>query len=111
LSDIFLNKKNKKYSKIPDEGSTPFVSSTSANNGVVGLVDIEPNQVNAITVSTNGACFDCFYHSYEFAASSDVEVLYPKFKMNKFNVIFIISILKKRKGVYSYGYKPKNGVV
>ncbi len=112
VSDLFVNKKNKRYSKIfKTIGATPFVSSTSVNNGIVKYVDLEPNQLNAITVSTNGACFDCFWHDYDFCASTDVEILYPRFNITTNIALFICTCLAKWKGKYSYKNKPKNGIV
>ena len=103
VSDLFVNKKNKRYSKIYKMiGKTPFVSSTSINNGIVKYVDLKPNQLNAITVSTNGACFDCFWHNYEFCASTDVEILYPRFNITTNIALFICTCLTKWKGKYSY---------
>lgn len=102
----------KKYSKIPKEdGSTPFVSSTGINNGVVRYINLKPNQKNAITISTNGACFDCFYHNYGFCASTDVEILYPRFDMTTEIALFICTVLSKWKGKYNFKNKPKNGIV
>ena len=121
IDELFVNKCDrnykdhtqfKKYSKISkSKGQTPFVSSTGINNGIVDYVDLKPNQKNAITVSTNGACFDCFYHDYAFCASTDVEILYPRFAMTTEIALFICTVLSKYKGKYDFKNKPKNGIV
>ena len=111
VGEIFENIAVRKNSKVPDcEGMIPFVSSTSLNNGVNNFCDVLPVIENAITVSTNGACFDCFYHDYPIAVSNDVEVLWSN-KLNKFVGLFICTILKQEKIKWSYGRKPKNNKV
>lgn len=111
VGDIFPKKSIKKLSKKPDvNGNTEFISSTSMKNGVSGYVDEETIPGNCITVSTNGACFDAFYHDEPISVSSDVEVLYNK-KLNKYNAIFICTILKLEKPKWTYGRKPKNNHV
>ncbi len=111
VGDIFKKKKVKHFSSIPEEiGSTPFVSSTSLNNGVTAYVNEKPIAGNCITVSTNGDCFDCFYHADPICVSNDVEVLYNS-NLNVYNALFIISVLMLEKPKYSYGRKAKNDKV
>lgn len=111
VSDIFFTKEIKKYSSIPEaNGSIPFVSSTSLNNGVNEYVDAVPVPGNCITVSTNGACFDAFYHDSEICVSTDVEVLYSS-RLNEYNGIFIATVLAQEQYRWSFGRKPKNNKV
>lgn len=111
VGDIFPKKRISKFSSIPEEeGKIPFVSSTSMNNGVSSFCDEEPINGNCITVSTNGDCFDAFYQPNPIAVSSDVDVLYND-KLNKFNALFICSILRLEKFKWAYGRKPKNDKV
>lgn len=111
IGSIFPKKKVKHFSAIPEEiGTIPFVSSTAVNNGITEKVDDAPIPGNCITVSTNGACFDCFYQPHQIVASNDVEVLYNN-KLNEYNAMFIIAVMKLEKPKYSYGRKPKNGKV
>lgn len=114
INNIFQQKNIKKQSKTPNTfGNVPFVTSQSTNNGIKTYVsnkNIEIYPKNCITVSTNGNCFDCFYHNYEIVASTDVEVLYSS-HLNKYNALFLITILNKQSKKYDYGRKPKNGIV
>lgn len=112
IEELFPKQKVKHYSSIPDcEGTTPFITSTSDNNGVAAWVDVDDAlDGNAITVSTNGNCFDCFYQEQKFAVSNDVEVLYGE-HLNKYTALFIIPLLKQEQKKYSYGRKAKNGKV
>lgn len=109
---IFPRIKVTKYSKKPDTtGLIPFVSSTGLKNGVSLLAEGESMIAgNCITVSTNGSCFDAFYHDSPIIPSTDIEVLYNK-KLNKYNALFICTILKQEKPKWSYGRKPKNNAV
>lgn len=113
VSDIFDNLKIKRYQKIPTKiGSVPFVSSISNNNGIVKLCTIKANQNHAITVSTNGDCFDCFWHPYEFCASTDVEILNCKNHIMSDNqALFICTVLRRNKEKYWYNFKPKSNKV
>lgn len=112
VEELFPKQKVKHYSSIPDcEGTIPFITSTSDNNGVAAWVDVDDAlDGNAITVSTNGNCFDCFYQGQKFAVSNDVEVLYGE-HLNRYTALFMIPLLKQEQKKYSYGRKAKNGKV
>lgn len=88
-----------------DKGSTDTISTTELNNGVVGKYDVDAPYRNRITVSFNGACGYFSYHENSFNASSDVGVLREKFKLTKYNAIFLITILNKLAYKYQYGRK------
>jgi hypothetical protein len=107
VSEIFPYRKLKKISKKPEiEGELEFVSSTSLNNGVMSYVEEQSIPGKCITVSTNGQCFDAFYHENPIVISADVEVLYNK-NLNKYNGIFIATVLRLEKPKWAYGRKPK----
>lgn len=113
VSDIFEKRKIKKLSSIPEQlGDIAFISSQSTNNGIVKFCKVDPILImnNAITVSTNGTNFECFYHDYNFVASSDVEVLFCP-NLTKNIALFICAILKENQWKYSFGYKAKNNAV
>lgn len=111
IGDIFEIPKIKKYSKIPKEnGDIAFISCQSTNNGIASYCNLKPQISHAITVSTNGNNFDCFYHNYKFIPSSDVEILVNS-NLNKYNALFICSILNKESKKYSFGKKAKNKAV
>ena len=96
-----------KYSSKPDSiGDIPFISSTALNNGISSYVSEDPINGNCITVSTNGGCFDAFYHEEKIVISTDVEVLYNDF-LNPKIAMFICTVLKMEKYKWSYGRKPK----
>ena len=111
VGDLFQSRKIKKYPSIPeDEGKLPFISSSSFNNGVACKVNAESIEGNCLTVTTNGSCFDVFYHKHPIAVSCDVEVLYSDM-LNEKNALFIATVLELEKFKYAYGRKPKNNKV
>lgn len=111
VGKLFEKVKVKKHSSTPEiNGASPFISSTSLNNGVSTYVADETIPGNCITVSTNGDCFDAFYQEEPIVISSDVEVLYSDF-LNKKIAMFICTILEMEKYKWSYGRKPKGDKV
>ena len=111
IRDIFKQPKIKKFSSIPEEeGLIPFVTSKSTNQGVETFIDTNHTIKNVITVSTNGNCFDCFYHDQKIAISNDVDILSSDY-LNEFNALFITTILRLEQKKWNYGRKPKNKAV
>ena len=88
------------------EGNTPFIGAIDSNNGYREYIGQEPiHSGNTITVNYNGSVAESFYQPKPFWASDDVNVLYPKFKMNPFNALFIATIIKAEKYRFNYGRK------
>ena len=104
-SDIFEIKKGKRVTKLDMiEGETPFISATDKNNGIreyAGLVEMFHG--NVITVNYNGSVGEAFYQEKPFWASDDVNVLYPKFVLNKYIAMFLIAVIKQDKYRFNYG--------
>ena len=113
VGDIFPTLKIKKYAKKPDgTGNIPFVSCQTTNNGIASYCDEIPEVQHCITVSTNGNCFDCFYHNYPIIPSSDVEVLSKDgITDNEKISLYLCGVLAPNTKYYSYSNKPKNGKV
>jgi hypothetical protein len=112
ICDLFEKNNIVKYSSTPESiGTVPFISSTSINNGVSHFCDETPNITSScLTVSTNGNCFDCFYHNEAICVSNDVEVLVNK-SLSCYQMLFICTVLKQESEKYSYGRKAKNDKV
>ena len=111
VKDLFPPCKVTKLTKKPQsEGENEFITSSSYNNGVSAFCGEETIKGNCITVSTNGKCFDCFYHKNRIVVCNDVEVLYSPF-LNEYNGLFICSVLKQEQKKYNFTDKPKNGKV
>lgn len=107
IGDLFDIRKGRRLTKsnmIP--GTVPFIGSIDSNNGVSGFVGQEPiHDGNTITVNYNGSVAEAFYQPVPFWASDDVNVLYPRFEMNEFIALYIVSIIKKEKFRFNYGRK------
>lgn len=89
-------------------GKINFVSASSFNNGVAAHISnsekIHP--ANTMTVSYNGSDIGrTFYQEVPFWASDDVNVLYPRFELNKEIALFLAPLIKNAGG--SHVYKNK----
>lgn len=109
LKDLFDFVKGKRLTKediVP--GEINYLGAISDNNGVREKIDTEYFwEGNCITVNYNGSVGEAFYQEKNFWASDDVNVLYAKktWKMNKFNAMFIVTVIKANKYRFSYGRK------
>lgn len=107
LFDVELTKGDIKAERI-EKGVIPLVSSGETNNGIVKFVNGEGDGI-AETFPSNTITFDMFCHafyqpkSYYAVGHGRVNILKPKFKMNKYNAIFIASLLDKEAYRFSYG--------
>jgi hypothetical protein len=107
IQEIFDIKKGKRLTKEDMiEGNTPFIGSIDSNNGYREYIGQSPiHSGNTITVNYNGSVAESFYQPKPFWASDDVNVLYPKFKMNPYIGLFIATIIKAEKYRFNYGRK------
>jgi hypothetical protein len=105
--DIFNIKKGKRVTKFDlTLGITPFVSATDENNGIreyTSLIKLYPE--NTITVSYNGSVGEAFFQEQPYWASDDINILFPKFEINKYIAMFIITIIRSEKYRFNYGRK------
>jgi hypothetical protein len=60
---------------------------------------------NTIGVNRNGSVAEAFYHEYDYCSTEDVHIFSPKFPLNKYIAMFIITLIKKEKYRYNYGRK------
>ena len=105
--ELFVIKKGKRLTKanmIP--GKTPFIGSIDSNNGYREYIGQPPNHKgNTITINYNGSVGEAFYQPEPFFACDDVNVLYPKFELNKYSAFFITTLIRKEKYRFNYGRK------
>ena len=104
---LFEVKKGKRVTKLDlIPGLTPFLGAIDKNNGIRELTGLIPIHLpNTITVNYNGSVGEAFYQELEYWASDDINVLYPKFELNKYIAMFLITIIKLEKYRYNYGRK------
>jgi hypothetical protein len=107
LNELFYIKKGKRLTEANMiKGKTPFIGAIDNNNGYRQFIGQQPiHEGNTITVNYNGSVAEAFYQPKPFWASDDVNVLYPKFKMNQYNALFIVTLIKQEKYRFNYGRK------
>ena len=92
--------------EVQQRGKTPVITSIDSNNGVCGYVARDPTHPgNVITVNRNGSIGEAFYQENPFCSTEDVHVFIPKFELNKYIAMFLITLIKQEKYRYSYGRK------
>lgn len=108
LGDLFKIVKGKRLTQANMiEGNTPFIGASAKNNGYTNRIgNLENHHPGGIiTVSYNGSIAEAFYQPKEFVASDDVNVFYPKFKLNPYLAIFLCTIIFNEKYRFTYGRK------
>ena len=111
ISDIFdVNREKGSESNMDSllPGSTPLISTKKINNGLKDFVTTEPRKVKSSNVITwnkdgDGGAGLAYYQEFRFAVDSHVFVLYPKFDANKYNQLFIVTLLSKYKEIFNHG--------
>lgn len=89
-----------------ENGKCPVVSAYGEKQGIQFFADIKPKYENCITASLNGSGTGYFsYHRDKFEANSDCGVLLPKFKLNKYIGIYVVTIANLNAYRYTYGRK------
>ena len=108
LSDLFDLKKGKRLTKADMiGGDIPYIGASDSHNGVTAYIsnDEHLHSANTITVSYNGSIAEAYYQTSRFWATDDVNVLYPKFSLNKYNALFLTTIINREKYRFNYGRK------
>lgn len=86
------------------KGKYPYVTTQATDNGIEGFYDFYSEEGNVLTVDSAVLGY-CSYQSLSFSASDHVEKLIPKFKMNKYIAMFLVTILNLEQYRYNYGRK------
>ena len=92
-----------------DNGHTPYLSASNENNGVADKINITPEFTgNCITTGKVGCT--AFYQPKDFCATSDVNILKPKFECNEQIGLFITTVINKSENYkWSYGRQCRVG--
>lgn len=105
LFDVVKGKRLTKADMKP--GDIRFIGSSAFNNGITAMIGntehVHP--ANSITVTYNGSIGEVFYQEEPFWASDDVNVLYPKFNLNRNIALFIMATIRGLRFKYDYIYK------
>ena len=98
--------KRGKTNQADREGDIPLITAGENNNGVIEYISLEILKIkklfkNKITVDM---FFNVFYHDYNYFSDDNIHTLIPiKFELNKYNSLFLVTILSKLKYKYAYG--------
>ena len=106
--EIFEIRKGKRLTKENmTEGVIRYIGAIDSNNGLSAFIgnDSQLHQGNTISVSYNGSIGYAFYQDKEFWATDDVNVLYPKFLLNKYIAMFLCHLIEKEQYRFCYGRK------
>lgn len=111
LFDIVASEKKfaKKDLYLEDEKSEetyPYITTKGKDNGVAGYSDFYTEFGNVITIDS-ATVGNAFYQPENFICSEHIEKLVPKFNMDKYIALFIVTILNKNINIYSYAYDEK----
>lgn len=85
-------------------GEYPYVTTQATNNGTEGFYNYYTEDGKVLTVDSAVLGY-CSYQPYNFSASDHVEKLIPKFQMNKYIAMFLVTIINKEQYRYNYGRK------
>ena len=116
LSDICnIEKKNAlPQNAINLDGSVPYITTTSKNNGVSNFTDEEFNsKANCLTVAMNGSVCEVFYQNKDFITSGDNAILYLKEKYQdlsekqQYTLLLYIGSIFKLMNKWKYNYCRK----
>ncbi len=89
-------------------GKTPYVTTTSNNNGVSAFTDEEPNsKKKCLTVALNGSVGEVFFQMSDFITSGDNAILRLKGDYNPYLLFYIGFLIRTHKWRYNY-YRKLN---
>lgn len=86
------------------KGRYPYVTTQSTKNGIEDFFDYFTEEGNILAFDSAVSGF-CSYQVLSFSASDHVEKLIPKFKLNKYIALFLVTILNQEQYRYNYGRK------
>lgn len=111
LKDIFEICKGSRLTKMEmKEGSINYIGASSFNNGITNHIsnDKHLHPGGTLTTTYNGSDIGrTFYQKDKFWATDDVNVLYPKFEINKYIALYLAPIIKAAGAKYIYKNKWK----
>lgn len=103
------NSKGINANQVEFIGSTPYVSRTDKNNGIVGYINEDKEKLNpANTISFGQDTWTLFYQKESYFTGNRVKVLKLKgYELNENIALFLIICLKKIFSSFSWGASSK----
>ena len=107
--DIFEIKKGKRLTEHDQvNGSIPYVSSSSLNNGIDSYIGNGYTDENCITFACYGSIGEVFYQKEKVWVSDNANIFYLRNRiLNPFTALFLVTLLKLEKYRFSYGMTGK----
>ncbi len=107
--DVFSIKKGKRLTlQEQEKGNTPYISSSSLNNGVDNYINNGYTDKNCLSFACYGSIGCVFYHPNKVWISDNCNAIYLKKKeLNENLAMFLIPILELEKYRFSYGITAK----
>jgi type I restriction enzyme M protein len=103
-----VNKRTALPQNALESGDTPYVTTSSLNNGISNFVDAEPNfKGNCLTVALNGSVGETFFQFDDFITSGDNAVLTLRGQDNLYLLFYIAVMIKNHQWRYNY-YRKLN---
>lgn len=106
--EIFEIRKGSRLTTADMEtGEIRYIGAIDSNNGVSNYIanDEHIHCGNTISVSYNGSVGYAYYQEDPFWATDDVNVLYPKFPLNKHIALFLCTVIEREQYRFNYGRK------
>ena len=88
------------------EGIYPYVTTQATINGIAGYYNLKTENGNCLTIDS-AVLGVCFYQEKGFSASDHVEILRPKFAMNKYVALFMAILVNRTGQILQYDYNKK----
>lgn len=84
-------------------GSTPYITTSSKDNGVSEFVNEKPNsKAKCLTVALNGSCGQTFFQFNDFITSGDNAILTLKDRYNPYLLFYIGFNIYKQRWAFNY---------
>lgn len=110
LEKIFkVSKGSYLHSDKISKGNTPYITAKAVDNGVHSFIENKP-LFDKKSITIEKVSLKAYYQSTAFYCSHDVSVLQNE-KLNKFNSLFISSIISRNGVKYNYGRQAQMNVV
>jgi hypothetical protein len=112
LKNLFLitGSKTTPISELEEygKGQYPYITTQASKNGMEGLFNYYTENGNILTVDSAVLGY-CSYQPFNFSASDHVEKLIPKFELNKYVALFIVTVMNQEQYRFNYGRKASQG--
>ncbi len=86
------------------EGKYPYVTTQAVNNGVAGHYNYFTEKGGVLTIDSAVLGY-VSYQPENFSASDHVEKMIPRFPMNEYTALFLVTVLNREQFRYNYGRK------